>query len=447
MKSQLRVRQLFEMTMPVLSVLVLFLIVCSWSLSACSGDEWPQWRGAGLNSVSKEASAPAELSKKEGAYWRVEMPGPAGSSPIVWGDQVFVTTTAGTKKGAGMFLMCLGTDGSTQWKQKLDGGNENNRDSSNSASPSPSTDGEHVWAMMGNGIIHCFTMDGKLVWKKDLQQEYGKFNIQFGMATTPILDKGILYAALMHGNMRDMKATSVGHVVALDAKTGHEVWHQRRLTDAVSENTHSYASPIIYRDADREFLVTHGADYVIGHSLEDGTEMWRVGGINIKGSSYNPYLRFVASPVAAEGIIVVPTAKSGAVLALKVDPDVSDGGHNIMSHWRLPKGTPDVASPVIYDGLVYLAHEKGILKCLDAETGEIYYQERVFAGKHRSTPVAVDGKIFIAGRDGRVHVIQAGKEYKRLSMLELDEETTSSPAIANGKVYIRTFDALYSFGE
>ncbi len=447
MKSQILAGQLRGLVVLVLFVCIMCSIAGSFALPNCSGDEWPQWRGTHLNSVSNESSVPAELSKKEGVFWRFEMPGSAGSSPVVWGDQIFVTTIVGNEKGADMFLICVGTDGTSKWKQQLDGGNENNRDSSNSASPSPSTDGEHVWAMMGNGIIHCFTMDGKLVWKKDLQGEYGKFNIQFGMATTPILDKGVLYAALIHGNMRDMKTTSVGHVVALDAKTGDEVWHQERLTDAVSENTHSYASPIIYRDDDREFLVTHGADYVIGHSLKDGLEIWRVGGINIKGDSYNPYLRFVASPSSADGIIVVPTAKSGAVLALKADMSGDVSGQEDAIHWRLPKGTPDVASPVVYQGLVYLAHEKGILKCLDADTGEIVYQERLFASKHRSTPVAADGKIFIAGRDGTIHVVEAGKEFKKLSTLKLDEETTASPAIANGKVYIRTFDALYSFGE
>jgi outer membrane protein assembly factor BamB len=412
-----------------------------------NGDDWPQWRGPKLNSVSDEAKLPDAFSRESGMLWRTALPGPAGSSPVVWEDQVYVTSVEGRENGANMSLLCFGTDGELRWKRELAGRNTNSRDGANSASPSPSTDGQHVWAMMSNGVLHCFTVAGELVWKKDLQNEYGQFNIQFGMATTPILDKGRLYLALIHGDMRDMKATSVGHVVALDAKTGKEIWHQKRETDAVSENTHSYASPVVYRDDEREFLITHGADYVIGHSLEDGSELWRCGGINHKGSDYNPYLRFVSSPCCQEGIIIVPSAKRRSVLALKpnLTGDVTEQSENF--HWRRAGGTPDVASPVIYQGLIYLADEKGVLVCVDAETGKTLYEQRLFASKHRSTPVAADGKIFITGRDGQVYVVKAGREFELISKTDLEEETTASPAIANGRIFVRTFDALYAFGE
>ncbi len=425
-------------------VALAFVLGCA---ATVSGDNWPQWRGPRLDSVSTESNVPDRFSKDSGLVWRVPMPGPGGSSPIVWQSHVFVTSVEGDANGAKMFLLCIDADGNVEWKQQLEGGNQNSRDSANSASPSPSTDGKHVWAMMGNGILHCFTMDGELVWKKDLQEAYGKFNIQFGMTTTPILDNGRIYMMLIHGNMRNMRATSVGHVFCLDAESGEEIWYHKRLTDGVSENTHSYASPVIYRDAEREFLITHGADYVIGHSLVDGSELWRCGGINPKGSSYNPYLRFVASPSCAEGIIVVPTAKRGPVLGLKPNLKGEFGQQSDNFRWRIDRGTPDVASPLIYDGRVYLADEKGVLSCVDVNTGEILYQERLFASKHRSTPVGADGKVFIAGRDGKVHVVQAGPEFKLISETDLDEETTASPAISNGRIYIRTFDALYAFGS
>lgn len=428
-----------------------FLIhfVCVVLMFGCqtNGDNWPQWRGPQLNSVSGESNLPGTFSRESGMLWRTALPGPAGSSPVVWGDQVYVTSVDGRKNGDQMSLLCLGVDGILRWKQKLDGTNANTMDSANSASPSPSTDGQHVWAMMGNGILHCFTVTGELVWKKDLQEEYGKFNIQFGMATTPVLDRGRLYLALIHGDMRDMKTTSVGHVVALDAETGAEVWHQKRETDAVSENTHSYSSPVVYRDDEREFLITHGADYVIGHSLEDGSELWRCGGFNPKGSDYNPYLRFVSSPCCQKGIIIVPSAKRQSVLALKpeLNGDVTERSETI--HWRMTGGTPDVASPVIYQGLVYLADEKGILVCVDGKTGETLYEKRLFASRHRSTPVAADGKLFITGRDGQVFVVKTGRDFELISKTDLQEETTSSPAIADGKIFVRTFDALYAFGD
>lgn len=427
--------------------LVCFAFFVTYVGSSALGQEnWPQWRGQNLDSVSGEEQVPDDVAADNALKWRVEMPGPAGASPIVWGDQLFVTSIDGENDGDDMLLLCYGVDGELKWKKNLEGKNRNYRDNANSASPSPSTDGKHVWVMMADGILHCFTVDGELVWKKDLQKEYGRFDIQFGMSSTPVLDRDRLYLSLIHGDMRDMRTTSVGHVVALNAQTGEQVWYHKRLTDAVSENTHSYTSPTIYRDEEREFLITHGADFAIGHSLEDGSELWRCGGINIRGQDYNPFLRFVASPAAIPGLIVIPSAKRGPVLGLK--PDLRGDVTSVpdAKKWKMDFGTPDVSTPLIYDGLVYLAEEGGSLKCVDAETGEIVYeQKRLFARDHRSTPVAANGKIYLTARNGDLIVFKAGREFAELSRRSLKEETTASVAIANGVVYVRTFDALYAF--
>ncbi len=432
---------------------LLMLIVLSLSLGSSTwaaqhSAQWPQWRGPQLDSVS-HSDQPVSLQGIDSRLWQVELPGPGGSSPVVWDDSIFVTTVEGIESGDPMSLMAFDRSGKLRWKQALDGENRNVRDNANSASPSPITDGTHVWAMMTNGYLHCFTIDGQLIWKKDLQQEYGEFNIQFGMSSTPVLDQGRLYLQLIHGNMRDRGRTSEGHVVALDAQTGAQIWYHKRLTDGYAENLHSYASPTIYRDQERAFLITHGADYVIGHSLEDGTELWRCGGLNPRGQSYNPTLRFVASPTCIPGIIIIPSAKRGPVLALdpaKLDGDVTENEDAFL--WRLQRGTPDVASPVVFDGLVYLAGERGSLTCVDAATGETVYEiERFCAGNHRSTPVVVDDRLIIPGRDGTIYVVQAGHEFKLLNEIKLDQETTASAAVAAGMVYIRTFDALHCFGS
>jgi outer membrane protein assembly factor BamB len=427
-----------------LAIAVLSIVGLSLACKSLA-DNWPQWRGADLRSTSSESLLPTEWNNDQNMLWRFPMPGPAGSSPVVWDDNVFATSVDGDN----LVLICVGLDGKLKWKKQLQGQDRDvkSRDGANAASPSPSTDGEHVWTMMGNGVIECFTVDGDPVWKKDLQKEYGKFNIQFGMSTTPILDNGNLYIALMHGSMRDSKTTSVGQVIALDAKTGHQIWLHLRKTDAVAENKHSYASPTIYRDDEREFLITHGADYVIGHSLDDGSEIWRCGGFNPKGDGYNKYLRLVSSPGCGNGIIVAPTAKGRAVLGLKVDLKGDVTNNKDAYHWKLEKGTPDVSTPLVYDGLVYLAGEKGDISCVDAESGELYYRERLSADKQRATPVAADGKIYLAGRRGTIYVIKAGKELEVLARNKLEEEITASPAISNGRVFIRTFDALYAFGE
>ncbi len=408
-----------------------------------ANDNWPQWRGEKLDSVSGESGLPGELDKEKNLLWRTELPGPAGASPVVWGDKVFVSTIADDK----LELHCISTSGKPLWKKRLDGVNRNSRDGGNSASPSPCTDGEHVWCMMGDGMLYCFTMDGNQVWKNNLQAMYGEFIIQFGMTSTPILDNGRLYLQLIHGSMRERDKTSEGWVLAFDAKSGKEIWKHRRKTDGIIENKHSYASPTIYRDADVKYLLTHGGDYVIAHSLKDGSEIWRCGGLNPKGSGYNPTLRFVSSPTTVPGMIVVPTAKNGVVKSLKPGLKGDVTNQESSQHWVMKRGTPDVATPLIHDGLVYLARENGVLVCVDAKTGELVYQERILDDRHRSTPVYADGKIYLAGRKGNIVVVKAGREMEVISKCELGEQTTASPAIADGMVFIRTFDALYAFGN
>lgn len=425
------------------SVLSLFILLNLSLVAQCQN--WPQWRGESLDNLSQASDVPVEFNKQKNMLWRVELPGPGGSSPIVWEDKIFVTTVV--EASDELQLICFNADGTQAWAKPLKGQNQPLRmDSANSASPSPSTDGKHVWATTCAGFLQCFDMDGNEVWSVDLQERYGKFNIQFGMTSTPILHEGRLYLQMIHGNMRG-SGGSLGHVVALDASNGEEIWHQERNTDAIAENRHSYASPILVHNGEDAQLVTHGGDFVIGHSLKDGSEVWRCGGLNPKGADYNPYLRFVASPTFVAGKLLVPSAKNGPVICLKTDlsGDITDKAD--ARHWTLDRGTPDVACPVYFDGLVYLARENGAMLVLDGETGEEVYLKRMMSDRHRSTPVVADGKVYITGRKGKVYVLQAGREANLLAENELGEFITASPAIVDGRIYVRTWKALYCFGN
>jgi outer membrane protein assembly factor BamB len=398
-------------------------------------ENWPQWRGAKLDGVSHESNLPLSWSKTENLLWRLELPGPAGATPVVWDDKIFLTSAEDDR----LVLMAVSTDGKLLWKQVMADHNQNVRgDEGNSASPSPSTDGKHVWAMMSTGDLGCYTVDGEQVWKFNLQDRYGKFDIQFGMTSTPVLDGDRLYLQLLH--------TNGALVLALDKATGNEVWKHTRVSDATDECEHSYASPVIYRDDKVELLLTHGCDYIVAHRLDNGDEVWRCGGMNLK-SKYNPTLRFVASPVAVPGLVIVPSAKNGPVLA--IDPhsqgDITDSSKGRL--WTRAHNTPDVPSPLYVDGLVYLCREDGTLLCLDAKTGEEYYTKRTHADRHRASPVYGDGKIYLTARDGTVTVVKPGKQFEILASNDMTESTSSSPAISNGRIYLRTFEALYAIGE
>lgn len=406
---------------------------------AVRAENWPQWRGPKNNGISNEANTPTKWSKTENVAWRLPMPGPGGATPVVWGERIFLTSV---DKGSGdLLLLCVETDGKEKWRQVLGSGNRDARSGEgNSASNSPSTDGEHVWAMMTTGVIGCWTVEGKEVWKFNLQDRYGKFDIQFGMTSTPVLDGDLLYLQLIHGDGNAKTREAV--VVCLDKKTGKEIWKRDRASDAIQENEHSYASPMMYDDGKKKFLLTHGADFIVAHDLKDGHELWRCGDLNLK-TKYDGTLRFVASPVVGDGIIVVPTAKRSHVLALKPDGK-GDITKNLSLHlWKYEK-TPDVPSPVIQDGLVYLGMEDGQVHCLDEKSGELIYLKRVHNHRHRASPVYADGKLYMVARDGIITVIKAGREFEVLAENDLGEDISASPVFANGTLYLRGFETLWA---
>ncbi|MEX2176180.1 MAG: PQQ-binding-like beta-propeller repeat protein [Pirellulaceae bacterium] len=431
------------MTRPLcLSLVVASLLVAALACSPLAwADNWPQWRGAKLDGISTEKNVPTKWSKTENVLWRLPLPGQAGATPVVWGDRIFLTSV----DGSDLVLMCVGTDGKPLWQQVVATGNKPVRDDEgNYASPSPSTDGKHVWTFMGTGDLACYTVDGQEVWKLNVQDRYGRLNIQFGMASTPALDKGRLYVQLIHGE--GDPETREARVVCLDGATGSEIWQTERPSDGRKECEHSYASPVLYRDSEREFLLTHGSDYIVAHALDDGRELWRCGDLNPKGS-YNPTLRFVASPVAVPGYIVVPSAKKKGVLCLKPDGqgDITDKPE--FSHWRWTGDTPDVPSPLVVDELVYFCGEDGFFTVAEVKTGEILFKKPTTRGRHRASPVYADGHIYLTSRSGIVTVAKAGREFEIVSQNDLQEPITASPVVADGRIYLRSFNALYAIGK
>lgn len=423
------------------------LVVCGFLVAPSiplQAGNWPEWRGPNHNGISAEKNLPTQWDKKTNVAWRLPLPGKAGATPCVWEDSIFLTSA--TEDGS-LILLCAGTDGKERWRRTIaESGNKTVRgDEGNMASPSPTTDGKHVWVMMGTGDVACFDFAGKEIWKFNLQDRYGKFKIAFGMASTPVLHKDRVYFQLIHGEGK--ADTQDAYVLALDKTTGEQVWKVDRVTGAYRENEHSYASPMLYDDGKMQYLITHGGDYAIAYNLEDGSERWRLAGLNPHDDPnrrYHETLRFVSSPVANEGLVVVPTAKRGPVVAIKgtatgmVDED--SPGHV----WTMPRNTPDVPSPLIKDGLVYLCRENGNLMSLDAKTGEVLYEERTHRDRHRASPVFADGKIYLTSRDGTITVAKEGKTFEMIAQNPLGEEISASPAIANGTIYFRTFEALWA---
>jgi outer membrane protein assembly factor BamB len=394
-------------------------------------ENWPQWRGPNGDGTSGERGLPVKWSRTEGIAWRLELPGPSGSTPAVWEDRIFVTSATDEDD---LVLLSISRDGKELWRRKVASSNRDYRgDEGNSAAPSPSTDGKHVWAFFGTGHLACFDFDGKLVWESNLKERHGEYDHWHGYSSTPLLVGDTLYQMCIR-----MKEP---YILAIDKLTGKERWKRPRESDAEHESRHSYASPILYRDPERSFLLVHGADVLSAHRLEDGEELWRCGSLNPK-ERYNRMLRFVASPVAVPGLIVVPSAKGNPILAVK--PDGKGDVTTTHVAWRRGRDTTDVPTPVIHDGLVYVLRENGVLICLDGKTGEEVYLQRLHSGRQRSSPVIADGKLYCASRDGVVYVIRPGRKLEVLAENDMDEAIAATPAVAGGRIYLRTFKALYA---
>ena len=339
------------------------------------------------------------------------------------------------QEGNDIVLLCIGTNGKEIWKRKLGTGDKTwKRDEgSNNASPSPSTDGKHVWGLTGAGDFVCFDFDGKEIWRCNLQERYGTFKQNWGgIHTSPLLEGDRLYLSLLQAN--------AALVVAIDKSTGAEVWKIQRQSDATGESKEAYTSPMIGTNGKEKYLITHGGDYTIAHRLSDGSEIGASATSIPRRSIAGIIVLLPPRPCSAD-LVVVPTAKKGVLVGVRPDAQGMVKTGSEYELWRKPGLTPDVPSPLIHDGLVYLDGEQGVLTCLEAKTGKQLYSERLHADVYRASPVLADGKLYCVSRDGTVTVVKAGPKFEILATNKMPAPIAASPAVSNGRIYLRGFDA------
>ncbi|HSE16826.1 MAG TPA: PQQ-binding-like beta-propeller repeat protein [Pyrinomonadaceae bacterium] len=409
----------------VTTLLILFTIA--------RADNWPQWRGPSLNGISNEKNLPVKWTAEENVAWKVAMPGFSGSTPIIWRDRIFLNVADGDN----LFLWALNkTNGEILWKKPLGAGNVKMR-KQNMSSPSPVTDGRNVYVMTGTGILAGFDFNGKELWTRDIQKEYGQFGLNWGYASSPLLHEDSLYVQVLHG----MKTDDASYVLRIDKKNGKTLWKVERPTNAIRESPDSYTTPGLLRYGKTTEIVITGGDCVTGHDPATGKELWRANGLNPDNS---PVYRIVASPIIFDGIIYAPT-RVKPLLALK-----SGGRGDITtSHvlWSTANG-PDVPTPVTDGKYFYVVNDRGIMFCLDAKTGaEVYTNQRIKPGTYSGSPVLADGKIYITNEDGLTTVVAAGPKFEVLAENPLNDYVLSSPAISDGQIFIRTGQHLYAIGK
>jgi outer membrane protein assembly factor BamB len=457
--------------------------------AALIGSDWPSWRGPSNNGVSSETGLPTKWSAscadapaaepapaeppaadpaagqrgrgrrgggREGrpitqfscnkldtdnVAWKIPLPAYSGSTPIISGDTIFLNVATGANTGV---LELWALDRRTQkvlWKRGLADTNHMER-KQNMSSPSPVTDGKRVWVMTGVGSLKAFDFSGKELWSRQIQEDYGKFGLNWGYASSPLLKGNALYVQVLHG----MKTDDPSYVLKIDAATGKTIWRVERLTEAVSESPDSYTTPAWVEANGRAELIITGGDVVSGHDPATGAEYWRADVLNPqRGRNY----RIVASPTVVGDLIIAPT-RNNPLVAIRA----GGKGDVAASHvaWTFAQG-PDVPTPVSDGKLLYIVRDSGVAFALDVKTGEtVYGPERLPSGTYSASPILADGKIYVTTEEeGITTVYRAGPKFEILSSNKLAGDCSpyclSTVAVSDGQLFIRTASFLWAIGE
>jgi outer membrane protein assembly factor BamB len=431
-----------------LSIVVISMVVYS-SAGAAS---WPQWRGPSGQGVSEETKLPNQWNATKNIKWKTAIPGRGHSSPIVWGNRVFVTTAVegevvpGAKAvkhmdGEKEFLHpdSIGADrkhqfnvialdrktGKIAWSQTAFEGTpyDNRHRKSSYAASTPATDGSAVYAFFGTEGLYAYKMNGKLLWKADL----GKLGtVGMGTGTSPILFKNLVIVQC------DEENGESSFIVAVDKKTGKEVWRTPRKVQV------SWSTPLLVQTSTRAELITSGTEFVIAYDPGTGKELWRHNGVKSNA---------IPSPVANNNVVFI-----SAGYPAKIAMAINLGGNGDLADtvvWKYAKGTAYVPSPILYGDYLYLTSDRGVLTCLDAKTGEVKYEGgRVpVPASFTASPVAFDGKILLTSEDGDTFIVKAGPKHEILGTNSVGEPVYASPAVADGNIFIRGERNLYCIGE
>jgi outer membrane protein assembly factor BamB len=454
-----------------------------------AGARWPQFRGPAGSGVADGGTLPAQFGTSEQVVWKTALP-PGHSSPCIWDDRIFLTAIDGDK----LEIICLDRrSGRIEWRKAAPAERiENVHSIGSPAAPTPTTDGKHLFVYFGSYGLLCYDLDGHEIWKKPLPIP---ITGDFGAGTSPVLagDRVILNCDQDHGSF----------VMAVDKKTGQTAWKQDR-----AGFPRGFATPFVWRHDDVEELVVAGTLRIKSYNLADGSERWTVRGLSrivCPTPTAGNGLLFVAgwAPGGDPGsrVIIPPFAGFAAEHDTDADGKLSkaewpdDGGaisrrwkhfdgdkngtvtrvewdhmagifaeaRNVLlairpngkgditdTHvaWTYTRALPYVPSPLVHDGHVYLVKNGGIVTCLDARNGEKRFEGRLGAlGEYYASPVAGDGKVYLASQSGTVVVLAAGTTLDVIARNDLGEPIMATPAIVDGKLYVRTEGHLYAFGQ
>ncbi len=412
----------------VLQILVFFLFTVS-----LSAGNWPQFRGPTTQGRSAETDVPLRWSATNNVLWKIPIPGESWSSPIVWNDRLFVTTA--TDNGQTCRVLALDArSGRVLWDKAVFQQSPRRKEDRNTyATPTPATDGERVYACFGDGSFAALNFSGDIIWTNRDYKFYGKH----GLGTSPILFQGLLIMA--RDGSSDGEDKNLGwqtpwdqaRLLALDARTGQERWQGKRGLSRISHGV-----PAIWEHDGRAEVVSEAGDVVQGFDAQTGERLWSN---SVIGEGKVP------STVLGDGLVFTAGGWGGkdTIKAFRL------GGKGELKEtqlvWEQKKNMPRVPSLLYVNPLLFSITDGGVAACLKAESGEICWQERI-GGNFSASPVFAGGRIYLLSDTGETTVIAAASEFRVLAKNPLGEKCQASPAIAQGRIFIRTAENLFCIG-
>ena len=431
---------------------LLLVAVSTWLTSSALSENWSHWRGPHYNGSSTETDVPSEFSKTNNVKWVAALPGPSAATAIVWEDHVFLSSTDDKNKT----LHALALDrksGKLLWNKEVAVGfSQDNY--SNFGSPSPVTDGKLVVFLYGNGELAAFDFAGTKLWARSLQKDIAQFAYQWTYGSSPTLYDGKLFVQLLHRNEPVHgrgRADGESYLLALEPKTGKEIWKHVRPSDAKAESQEAYSTPIPFEHKGRAELLITGGDCITGHSLKNGEELWRWG-------TWNPerigHWRLVPSPVTGGGVVLACGPKGSPIFACKAGAKGTQDDSGIAWKSTEKAVSSDVATPLFYKGRFYVlrGEQRPTLSRVEPATGKVEWTgELENRPKIEASPTAAGDKIYFQNFKGEVFVVAAADQFKLLNTIPMgdegDDKLRSSIAISQGNLFIRTGRKLYCIGK